>query len=59
MVDEDSEKNKENITEIAPVAETTLMRKRVAEIQEDIKKRLGHLPYDFDEKAFMDEGWEC
>ncbi|MFS2327946.1 hypothetical protein U2P60_21610 [Brucella sp. H1_1004] len=59
MVDEVSEKIKENITEIAPDAEKTLMRERIAEIQEDFKKLLGHLPSDFDEKAFMDEGWEC
>lgn len=59
MVDEDAEKIKKNITEIAPDAEKTLMRKRIAEIQEDFKKRFGHLPSDFDEKAFMDEGWEC
>ncbi|MBX8803337.1 hypothetical protein HBA92_21665 [Ochrobactrum sp. MR28] len=59
MVEENSDKTKENITEIAPDAEKTLMRKRIVEIQEDFKKLLGHLPSDFDEKAFMDEGWEC
>jgi hypothetical protein len=35
------------------------MRKRVAEIQEDIKKRFGLLPTDFDGKSLMYEGWEC
>lgn len=26
---------------------------------EDTKNRLGALPTDFDEKTFMDKGWEC
>lgn len=34
------------------------IRKGIEKIQKNIKKRRGDLPVDFDEKAFMDEGWE-
>lgn len=47
------------VPETAIKAEASLIHKRVAEIQEDIKNRFGRLPTDFDEKTFMDEGWEC
>lgn len=59
MVSEDIKKLDETVPKTALKAETSLMRKCVAEIQEDIKNRFGPLPTDFDEKTFMDEGWEC
>lgn len=31
---------------------------RVAEIQARVKSRMGNKPVNFDEKSFMDEGWE-
>lgn len=34
------------------------LAERVAEIQARVKSRMGDKPVVFDEKAFMDEGWE-
>lgn len=55
------ENNKKLETDTSPVLadnEKSEMRKGIEKIQENIKKRRGGLPVDFDEKAFMDEGWE-
>lgn len=59
MANEGTKKLEGTIPKTILESETNLMRKRIAEIQEDIKNRLGDLPTDFNEKAFMDEGWEC
>ena len=59
MANEGTKKLDGTVPKTALKAEASLMRKRVAEIQEDIKNRFGLLPTDFDEKTFMDEGWEC
>lgn len=37
---------------------TAAAKERVKEIQARIQSRSGDKPIDFDEKAFMDEGWE-
>lgn len=59
MTNEGTKKLDKTVPETALEAETSLIRKRIAEIQEDIKNRFGCLPTDFNEKTFMDEGWEC
>lgn len=60
MPDEDNEKLETDTFLISVGNEKSEMRKSVEKIQKDIKKRGGGaLPVDFDEKAFMDEGWEC
>lgn len=38
-------------------SETSSLLEQISKIQEEIKKLYGSLPNDFDEKAFMDEGW--
>jgi len=38
--------------------ETKSLREKVADIQAEMKVRLGDKSVPFDEKAFMDEGWE-
>lgn len=57
-----SNENKKLETDMPLVSadiEKTEMRKCIEKIQGDIKNRWGLLPVKFDEKAFMDEGWEC
>jgi len=44
--------------DVSTNSETSPLLERVSKIQESVKNRCSPLPADFDEKAFMDEGWE-
>lgn len=58
MSDENNKPLKSDALPISPNNEKSELYERIKEIQVNIKKRRGYFPVNFDEKAFMDEGWE-
>lgn len=59
MSDENNKPLEFDALQISPDNEKSELYERIKEIQVDIKKRRGCFPVNFDEKTFMDEGWEC
>lgn len=59
MYDENNKPLESDTLQISPNNEKSELYERIKEIQVNIKKRRECFPVDFDEKAFMDEGWEC
>lgn len=58
MPENDEKAFEKNDADVSTISETCSSNEDVSEIVEKIKNRRGSFPTDFDEKVFMDEGWE-
>ncbi len=58
MTDENNKPLEFDVLQISLNNEKSELYERIKEIQVTIKKCGGCFPDDFNEKAFMDEGWE-
>lgn len=58
MPENDEKAFEKKDADVSTISETSSLLEQVSEMVETIKNRRGSFPTDFDEKVFMDEGWE-